>query len=314
MELDFAQIIQSLNLGIFVLDKDLRVVFWNRWMEEHSRIPSDKVLGRDILELFPGLEKKGFRWKSETVFKLGNFAFFSQQLHSHLIPVQLSRYLTSDFQQMQQNATLSPLRNDKGEVAHVCVSIEDATDAVLYRERLEKAKKELETMSLTDALTDLPNRRHLMENLKCELSKHARHKRPLSVAILDIDHFKRVNDTYGHICGDHVLSGLAKIFPDHLRTYDFVARYGGEEFCVILANTTLEEAFIVVERLRAAVQEASLQADGHEIRITVSIGITSNEGPEKITMDSILGRADKALYRAKAEGRNRTERFTPKAS
>jgi diguanylate cyclase (GGDEF)-like protein len=211
---------------------------------------------------------------------------------------------------MQQNATLSPLRDEKGHVVYLCVSIEDTTDAVLYRERLEMAKKELETMSLTDALTDLPNRRHLMDTLECELSKHERYQRPLSLAIMDIDLFKNINDTYGHICGDQALSGLARIFPDHLRTYDFVARYGGEEFCVILANTRLEEAILVMERLRCAVEAARIQADGHTIALTISVGIASNEAAASVSMDRILGMADKALYRAKTQGRNRTESFT----
>jgi diguanylate cyclase (GGDEF)-like protein len=297
-------------MGIFVLNKDLRVVLWNRWLEENSRIRSEEVLSRDIMELFPELERKGFRWKSETVFKLGNFSFFSQQLHSHLIPLQLSRYLTSSFEHMQQNATLSPLRDEEGKVAYLCVSIEDTTDAVLYRERLEKAKKELETMSLTDALTDLPNRRHLMDTLECEISKHERHNRPLSLAILDVDHFKDINDTYGHICGDQALSGLAKVFPKHLRTYDFVARYGGEEFCVVLANTKIEEAIVVMERLRVAVEATPLQADGQSIHLTLSIGISSNEIPDTVTLDRILGMADDALYKAKSTGRNRTRHFT----
>jgi diguanylate cyclase (GGDEF)-like protein len=304
--LDFAQIIQSLNLGIIILDRDLRIVFWNRWMEEHSRMRSPDVVGRGIMELFPGLKNKGFQWKSQNVFKLGNYAFFSQQLHSHLVPLPLSRYLSSEFEQMQQNAALSPLRNDDGEVQYLCVTIEDATDAVLYREKLERAKQELETMSLTDPLTGLPNRRHLMETLEKEIARHGRGERTLSVAILDIDHFKAVNDTRGHLCGDHVLAHLGLAFRERLRTYDFVARYGGEEFCVVLANTPPEEAFLVMERLRENVASTPFLFEGKAVRLTLSVGLASSDGEGGFTLDSLLSRADEALYRAKAEGRNLT--------
>ena len=239
VDLDFAQIIQSLNLGIVILDRDLRIVFWNRWMEEHSRRRSADALGRGIMELFPELVGKGFNWKSQSVFKLGNYAFFSQHLHGHLIPLPLSRYLTADFEHMQQNAAMCPLRNERGEVQYLCVTIEDATDAVLYREKLERAKQELETMSLTDPLTGLPNRRHLMETLE-------------------------------------------------------------------KANTTLEEAFLIMERLRKTVASTPFLFEGKAVRLTVSVGLASNEGEETITLDAILSRADEALYRAKTLGRNRT--------
>jgi len=307
MNLDFAQIMQSLNLGIVVLDRDLRIVFWNRWLEEHSRLECAQVIGRDITKLFPELEQKGFRWKAENVFKLGTYAFFSQQIHGHLIPLPLTRYLTSSFDYMQQNVTLSPVRNADGNVAFLCAMIEECTDAVLYREQLEQAKRELETMSLTDPLTELPNRRHLMETLQREVSQHNRLKRPLSVAILDVDHFKAVNDTHGHLCGDRVLAQLGLLLRERLRTYDFIARYGGEEFCAVLPNTRLEEAFLVMERLRSAIQACSFAFDGKALHLTVSIGIASNEIASVPDLDVLLLRADEVLYRAKVGGRNRTE-------
>jgi len=310
MNLDFGQIIQSLNLGIVILDRDLRIVFWNRWLEEHSRLTAQKVVGRSIIDLFPELGKKGFRWKSETVFKLGNFSFFSQQLHNYLLPLPLTRYLTSTYEHMQQNAVLSPLRNGGGDVTYVCVSIEDTTDAVLYREKLEKVSQELETMSLTDSLTGLPNRRHLMNNLEKEISRHKRQGGPFSVAILDVDHFKAVNDTHGHLCGDHVLTRLGDALLEALRTYDMVARYGGEEFCVVLANTDIEEGLRVMERVRTTIEETPFSFEGNKIRLTVSIGITSTQGLENPSLDAMLSRADRALYRAKVQGRNRSSVFS----
>ncbi len=311
MNLDFIQIVQSLNLGIMILDRDLCVVYWNRWLEEHSRLKSEDVVGKKITDLFPELEGKGFSWKTKTVFKMGNFEFFSQQLHSYLIPLQLSRYFTGGFEYMQQNATLSPLRGKDRQVEYVCVSIEDTTDAVMYRERLEQAKKEVEIMSLTDQLTELPNRRYLMDTLEREIAKHTRYEQPLSVAILDIDYFKKINDSYGHICGDSVLQNLAKIFPQILRDYDFAARYGGEEFCLLLTNTMLEGAQIVMDRLRKAVEAEVFHYENHDINLTVSIGISSNESSSKMTTDRLLDMADEALYKAKSGGRNRCVCYIP---
>jgi diguanylate cyclase (GGDEF)-like protein len=306
--LAYEQILDALSQGLIVLDRDLKVLLWNRWMEQHSRLESSQVVGQVITDIFPDLVKKGFVWKVQSVFKLGNYAFFSQRLHRYLFPLTASNYLQDRYEFMQQNAVLAPLRGPDGQVEQVCVSILDYTDTVMYQERLEESTKRLEQMSQTDHLTQVANRRHLLDRLSQELSRIRRLGQPLSLAILDVDHFKHVNDTYGHLCGDQVLVQLAGVLKASLRTYDLVGRYGGEEFCLILPNTDLQDALALVERLRCQIAETQFEHGRLKLGITISAGVTCSQGqPEDFRADTLLSQADEALYRAKTSGRNQTE-------
>lgn len=304
-ELDYSQITNILRQGLIVLDRNLRIVLWNRWMEEQSRLSCNDVLGKLISDLYPELLKKGFFWKIRNVFELGNYAFFSQKLHGYLFPFPATRFLGSDIQQMQQNVAVAPLRSSNGIIDYVCISIVDNTDAVIYRERLESVSRRIEEMSRLDYLTRLPNRRHLFERLEAELSRQKRTEVPLSLAMVDIDFFKMINDTYGHLCGDRILVQLADQLRLALRKYDFVGRYGGEEFCIVLPECRLDDAFQCMERLRASVNQTTFTYDETSVDVTVSIGITSTEGLEFISTDTLLQQADKYLYEAKKSGRNR---------
>ncbi|MFH1035063.1 MAG: diguanylate cyclase [Pseudomonadota bacterium] len=306
--LAYEQILDALSQGLIVLDRDLKVMLWNRWMEQHSRLDSSQVVGKVITDIFPDLVKKGFVWKVQSVFKLGNYAFFSQRLHRYLFPLAASNYLQDRYEFMQQNAVLAPLRGPDGQVEQVCVSILDYTDTVMYQERLEDSTKRLEQMSQTDHLTQVANRRHLFDRLSQELNRVRRLSQPLSLAIMDVDHFKRINDTHGHLCGDQVLVQLAGMLKASLRTYDLVGRYGGEEFCLILPNTNLQDAMALVERLRCQVAEAQFEHGRLKLGLTVSLGVTCSESqPDDLRADTLLSQADEALYRAKTSGRNQTE-------
>jgi diguanylate cyclase (GGDEF)-like protein len=306
-ENDFSGIVETLSQGLFVLDQEMKVVYWNRWMEQHARISRDEVLGRSIFELYPDTLKKGLKWKVDSVFKLGNYAFFSQRLHQYLFPMPTTRYLETGFSHMQQNVIIAPLHDQDRKVKRVAVSVIDNTDAVIYRKRLEETSARLEQMSRTDHLTGLSNRLHLMERLKEEVAFHERHDEPLSLGILDVDFFKKVNDTYGHICGDEVLIKFAQMFSDSLRTYDIIGRYGGEEFCLVLPKTPLEEAIMVLDRLRIKIGTHEFTWDKHTFSRTISIGVTTATGREGISPELLLQEADDALYRAKESGRNRIE-------
>ena len=143
--LAYEQILDALSQGLIILDRDLKILLWNRWMEQHSRLERDQVLGKAITDIFPDLVKKGFVWKVQSVFKLGNYAFFSQRLHRYLFPLAASNYLQDRYEFMQQNAVLAPLRGPEGQVEQVCVSIMDYTDTVMYQERLEDSTKRLAT-------------------------------------------------------------------------------------------------------------------------------------------------------------------------
>lgn len=157
-------------------------------------------------------------------------------------------------------------------------------------------------LSEIDALTRLYNRRHFENNFEREFARSKRYGSPLSVAIIDIDFFKKINDTYGHLCGDYVLKEVAYNMVNNFRQTDFVFRYGGEEFAVILTETPDENAKVPLERLRKLIENTKFSFNGENIKVTVSIGVSSN-----INCDiawNMFEVADKALYEAKGSGRN----------
>jgi diguanylate cyclase (GGDEF)-like protein len=172
---------------------------------------------------------------------------------------------------------------------------------------LKRTNELLLELSNTDHLTGLFNRRYLMEALDKEVQRSLRKKGNLSLFILDIDHFKQVNDIHGHLQGDVALQKVALQLQKELRTYDTAARYGGEEFIAILPDTTLEEAVFVANRVLASVRETRFSGALSQLSLTVSIGVARFSSPDCTTVDSFIKLADDALYRAKAYGRNRVE-------
>jgi diguanylate cyclase (GGDEF)-like protein len=162
---------------------------------------------------------------------------------------------------------------------------------------------ELCRAATTDPLTRIPNRRWLFERAVEDLSFAERHGTPLSIVMLDIDYFKKINDTYGHQGGDYVLMTLAGMLLEAKRQEDMVCRYGGEEFLVMLRGTAAPDALAFCERLRVLIEDREFGFGGTAIRMTVSMGVADHRVGD--TLDSLIGRADKALYVAKNAGRNR---------
>ena len=163
--------------------------------------------------------------------------------------------------------------------------------------------------SFYDHLTGISNRRAFFEVAGVEFERWKKRPRPLSLLAIDADHFKKVNDTYGHATGDEVLKHLSKILQDSVRTMDIVARLGGEEFGALLPSTNLEGAVKIAERIRASIAEAEFVVDGHVIHYTVSIGVSTVD-EHVIGVDMLLKLADDALYVSKHQGRNRVTTAT----
>ncbi|MBW2109188.1 MAG: diguanylate cyclase [Deltaproteobacteria bacterium] len=181
---------------------------------------------------------------------------------------------------------------------------------VLDLERsLKKANEEIRIMSITDPLTGLFNRGYLMDRLPEELNRAKRYNHPLSLVICDIDRFKNVNDTYGHLAGDEVLRRLATCLKGSVREgIDWIARYGGEEFFIVLCETELQGAMAFSERLRRTIMtDLSVVWEGHRISVTASFGITNftPSTDQDISTEALIKEADRCLYLAKEEGRNR---------
>jgi len=171
---------------------------------------------------------------------------------------------------------------------------------------LQQANKLLETLSITDGLTGLYNRRYFDEIYPREFQRAIRDNTPLGVLLLDIDHFKNFNDTYGHLTGDECLKMVASIIENELhRISDMAFRYGGEEFFVLLPNTQTKGALIVAERIREQIQTSQIQFGNQKISVTISIGLVSRKPQQDCHPDSIMGNADTALYQSKQSGRNK---------
>lgn len=180
-----------------------------------------------------------------------------------------------------------------------------------YREGLEQALEELRKLSITDPLTGVANRRFFMDFLTREFYRAMRYQHPLALIVGDLDHFKKVNDTYGHQAGDAVLKGFSRILLYNKRQSDQVARYGGEEFALVLPETDLKGGILVAERIRHEVEVADFSYGGKKIPVTVSFGVVAYPESQASSVEEFFRLADRALYRAKEQGRNRVEAIIP---
>jgi len=192
--------------------------------------------------------------------------------------------------------------------AEVLARINAARRVVEMQQQLVDMARQLEELSGRDELTGIFNRRHFGTTLDRTFNHSHRYQRPLSVAILDVDHFKVINDSFGHQAGDAVLAEVAKRFSRSVRSSDCLARYGGEEFVVLLPETQLEDAVSFGEKLRAAIASVPVPiAEGRELPVTVSVGTASLAHTQFNSSSEMIDAADQALYRAKRNGRNRVE-------
>ncbi len=295
--MSFSQILDIINIGLVIMYKDLKVVKWNRWMEGNSGISAEDITGKSIFDFFPDLMSEKFTRSCKAGFAFGNFSFFSQKLHGNLFPFKLSGYFDSKFEYMQQTCTMGPLRDENNEIKYLFIYVQDVTEVATYEQKLLE-------MNMMDSLTGIFNRRYLETKLNEEFKRHKRYARPLSMIMFDIDYFKRINDEYGHQCGDYVIKSVSSRVSSLSRNLDCLFRYGGEEFCCLLPETSLDSAINVADRFRLAVEELESDFDGHIIKVKISLGVAELmkdiESPEML-----LKKADDALYQAKKEGRNR---------
>ena len=177
-------------------------------------------------------------------------------------------------------------------------------ETMMLKEQLEESRKKM----LRDPLTGLPNRLAYEERVILEINRNKRNSENICIAMWDIDHFKKVNDTYGHEAGDRVLKLLSKIISTRVRKVDMFARIGGEEFVLLMPDTELENALGLNEELRNSLADSGFHYDGSPCPITASVGIARIE--EYDNSESVMRKADEALYKSKREGRNRCTIFT----
>ncbi|MCP4900420.1 MAG: GGDEF domain-containing protein [bacterium] len=301
-------IADRINMGIIVVDREFRIQLWNRFMQTHSGFSSGDVEGKNLFDALPELPRSWLTKKVDSVFALASAAFTTWQHRPYLIRMTHNRPVTGGVEHMHQNCTFLPVFDSDGKVGHVCITIEDVTEHAVYEARLRHAMAEIEYLSTHDSLTGLVNRRTMEERLDGEIDRARRYGTPCSLVLLDIDRFKDVNDTYGHLSGDEVLRSIAMTLRDTLRTSDTASRYGGDEFVLVLPETTIDGATILAERIRERMAKNQISVRGKKLSITVSVGITQLRGGKRTRLE-LLNEADQALYACKLGGRNKVVVF-----
>lgn len=281
-----SQAVEQSPASIILTDINGDIEYVNRKFVETTGYTFDEIVGLTPKILKSGYHSKEFYedlWTTVLSGKEWMGEFVNQRKNGELY---------------WESAKISPIINDSGEMKQLIAIKEDITD----RKRLEE---ELQNQARTDVLTGIPNRRFFIECMENELSKNQRNPRENAFLMLDIDHFKIVNDNHGHTIGDIALKTIAKVCKETIRDYDVFGRIGGEEFAVFLIETEYEEALKIAERLRVNVENIELfDAQGDPVALRISIGITKYHHKED-TLETLMVRSDNALYLAKNQGRNR---------
>jgi len=306
-----AALVDRINVGILTVSPDGTILQWNRFLQAHAGWDPEQVVGRNLFERFPDLPRAWLERKLRSVFLLKTFAFTSWKQRPYLFKFENHRPLTGDSEPMRQDCAFIPLMHD-GDVKAVSIVILDATDTYESQTRLDETLAALAIQSERDALTGVYNRRKLEEVLETEIKRARRYQQNLAALMFDIDHFKRVNDTHGHLVGDVAIKHVATTASSTFRATDFIARYGGEEFVALLPGEEISGATIAAERLRHAASKSFTALAETPLSITVSIGVTALR-PGTPDGKALLGEADQALYASKRGGRNRVTVFTPGA-
>ena len=300
--------LQTIDVGMVVLDREFKVQVWNGFMENHSGKGPVETKDKVLFDLFEDLDEDWFRQKTESAFQLKSRAFITWELRPYLFKFKNYRPLTGTAEFMYQNITISPLISVDGSINHVCVTVYDVTDIASNKKALEKSNQELQILSRTDRLTSLNNRGYWEDQLRQEYSRLRRYGQKSALIMFDIDHFKNVNDTYGHQAGDEVIRVVSHQLSNSLRKTDVAGRYGGEEFGIIMPETLAKHAEIYCERLRKSIESTVVEYEEVEIKFTISFGICESSDQHS-DYHAWLERTDQALYQSKENGRNQTRIF-----
>ncbi|MBI5147551.1 MAG: sensor domain-containing diguanylate cyclase [Parcubacteria group bacterium] len=289
----YKKILDNLYDGVCFINRDKKIVYWNKGAEALTGFASDEAVGTrcgDSVSLIA--EKRGINLSVDfcPISELESGADFSERevyIHhkdGHLVPV-LARAIS--------------LRDAGGEVIGAVQIFSENLSKNAAIQRIE----ELQRLALVDPLTGLANRRYAEINLRAKLDEMKRYGWQLGVLFADIDHFKRINDEYGHEAGDRVLKIVAKTFTHDVRSFDVAARWGGEEFLIVIESVTKNQLVAVAEKLRILVEQSSIPTDAGVIHPTISVGATIASPEDE--QNSLLKRVDRLMYESKTTGRNR---------
>jgi diguanylate cyclase (GGDEF)-like protein len=268
-------VLDNIASGVIILDNFLHVMEMNPAAERILNHSEDSVINRPFNSLFPSHQHLAEHIQGEEEFK------------TEIVIEQTGTYEFRAF----------PIINTTNEIQGRVIMLYDITAWKL-------AELELRKQAITDPLTGLYNRRHFFTLAGASLQQARRYHNPLSILMIDLDHFKNVNDTYGHAAGDQVLQAFASHLLKTMRTADICGRYGGEEFVILMPETSCGSAALSANRLREWISEQPIIVDHHHIYLTVSVGVAELDMALDHQVDTLINRADEALYNAKRQGRN----------
>lgn len=281
--------------AVCIIDSNLTFTFCNQVMTDLIGLSHQQVIGRPQDEVIEQAHRQGtgVNLEGQTLNEFLDFIRSNQRQysqHEFVLPTMDNKYYK-----------LSRITISSGE--HVVFGT-DITELVDTQKQLEQTLEQLDSLANTCDLSGIPNRRHIMDCLNKEFCRAKRYGSTFAVVIADIDHFKKVNDTYGHGVGDQAIIHFAELISENLRDSDMIGRVGGEEFAILLPNTNLQQAQIYADRVREEVANTPLVLGSKErLALTSSFGLAEFSATDKSVSD-LFNRADKALYKAKEAGRN----------
>ncbi len=289
----YMKVLDNLYDGIYFLDRDKKIMYWNTGAEKHTGYMESEVIGRQCRDIFMHVNHEGVRLCNGacpialTIAKgcLNEDNVYLRHKDGHLVPV------------IMRIAPIQDLNNQVVVAVEIC---DENSPRLMLHEKI----KELRSLALIDTLTETGNRRYVEMNLIGKLEELRRYDRSFAVLFIDIDHFKIINDNYGHDIGDKMLSAVSKTLSNGLRPFDIFGRWGGEEFVALLVNLNEEHLYSVSERLRLLVEQLVISVNSIDVRATVSIGATLARKNDNINI--IIKRADQLMYKSKVSGRNCT--------
>lgn len=289
----FMQILNGLDDGVYVVDPERRITYWSRGAQRITGYSAAEVIGRSCADgILVHVDEQGKYLCKDgcpltATMEDGQPCCCKMFLHhkdGHRVPVRVSA---------------SVIQDRFGRAIGCVESFQDLSEFQADAERI----KELEELAFLDALTGIVNRRYVESTLDSRFAELERLDRSFAIIMLDVDRFKKFNDTYGHETGDRVLQLVVRTLSCNCRPYDTVGRWGGEEFMVVATGTDQGKIRDLAERLRMLVETASLSVGGEQLRVTISLGATMVRKTDD--MQSVIRRADELLYKSKENGRNR---------
>lgn len=289
----YKQLLDNLYDGVYFVDRDRRITYWNQGAERITGYRAADVIGTRCCDnILRHVDDGGANLcdcNCPVSHTMGDgfpreAEVFLHHNQGHRVPVQVR---------------VSPIRNGGGEIVGAVEVFSDNSTRLTDIQRIE----ELQQMVFLDPLTGLANRRYIQMNLQSRFDEMFRYGWAFGLMLLDLDHFKQVNDRYGHDVGDELLKMVARTLQHAARSYDLVGRWGGEEFIVVIANVSRNKLAFTAERFRRLVEESTLALGAEIARVTTSVGATIATGEDSV--GSLIKRTDELLYRSKAEGRNR---------